>query len=60
LLVMVFQDAAYEVVTAMADDILPAALVQPEIVVVGCDGREPSNLAAGGCVSPWVLSRRQQ
>lgn len=38
LLVMLFEDAAYEVMTAMPDDALLAALAHPEIVVVGCDG----------------------
>ena len=38
LLVMVFEDATYEVMTAMPDDALLAARAHPEIVVVGCDG----------------------
>ena len=38
LLVMLFEDATYEVMTAMPDDALLAALAHPEIVVVGCDG----------------------
>jgi DNA-binding response OmpR family regulator len=38
LLVMLFQDAGYEVMTAMADDDLPVARAHLEIVVVGCDG----------------------
>jgi DNA-binding response OmpR family regulator len=39
LLVMVFQHAGYEVLTAMADEVIPSALDQPAILVVGCDGR---------------------
>jgi DNA-binding response OmpR family regulator len=38
LLVMLFEDAAYDVMTAMQDDALSAALAHPKIVVVGCDG----------------------